>query len=100
MNEYSVDDYRNLESGAQNIDSTVNTLNSNLQNGSTALNGIMNESTFSGPVASHCAQVWEIINRATQNNLKNFNNNANTIRDINANYQNSDDNVSKDIGGV
>ena len=100
MNEYSVDDYRNLENGAQNIDSTIGELQSTLETGTNTLNSIMNESTFSGPVANHCAEVWGLINKATQNNLNNFSNNAKALRNISTGYKDSDTNVSKDIGGV
>ena len=100
MDEYTVKDYSGLDDGANTINNTVSNIKTTLNNGNSAITNILNDSTFKGPIADHCAQVWEIINAATSNNLDNFSGNASAIKTINENYKQSDDDVSTSIGGI
>jgi len=100
MGEHTIDNYNNLDAGANEINNAVGNLKTSLNNGTSAVNNIMNDSTFKGPIADHCAQVWGIINKATNSNLDSFSNNANTLRVINENYKETDKTVEDSVGGV
>ena len=100
MNAFEVKDYSNIDNGAQNIVDTANAMTTNLEDASRSLQAIYNDSSFYGPIADHCAQALEIINRATKNNLDSFVNNANSMGKIKEGYIETDQKVEENVGGV
>ena len=100
MSDYTVEEYDNLDNSANTINTAVSNMRTSLENGTSAFNSTFSDIGFKGPIAEHCTQVMEIINRATNNNLNNFNGNASTIQAINENYKATDDQVSSNVGGI
>ena len=96
----NVGSYSNLEEGSSIIRDATNNLKTNLENGDVYLKNIQRPRIFEGPVADHVSGVWDVINKATTNNINEFENSANTLDNITANYQATDKKSSNDIGGV
>lgn len=99
-NNINVGSYGNLDEGSNIIRKTSNELKTDLEHGDGYLRNIQRPRIFEGPVADHVSGVWDVINRATTNNINEFENSANTLNAITANYHSTDKKSSNDIGGV
>ena len=75
-------------------------MNGSLEDASRSMQSIYNESSFCGPIADHCAEALNIINKATINNIDHFVSNANTMGKINEGYKETDKKVEDNVGGV
>lgn len=100
MEEFEIKDYSNIENSSRNIIDTANAMSGNLEDASHSMQSIYNESSFSGPIADHCIEALDIINRATINNIDHFVNNASTMDKINQGYVETDKKVEENVGGV
>ena len=100
MNEYQVNSYSNLENGENNLINTSSSLKSSMESGNINMQSVYNDNSFCGPIADHISEAWDIINRATDNNINNLNNNVKTIENIKQGYQDTDQQVSSHVGGI
>ena len=100
MREFSVNSYDNLKSAEEIIIDTSNKLKEELDKCNNNLKGLFSDSSFYGPIASHIESALNIINTATLNNINSLNEIAKSINKASINYQNTDNKVSNDIGGL
>lgn len=100
MEKFEIKNYSDIIDSSKNIIDTANNMSSNLEDISYSMQSIYNDSSFSGPIADHCAEALDIINRATVNNLNHFTNNAATMDKINQGYMDTDKKVEENVGGV
>jgi len=100
MREFSVKSYDNLKSAEEIIINTARELREELEKCNNNVKGMFSESSFYGPIASHIESALNIINTATNNNIASLNEIANSINKAKISYQNTDNKVSNDIGGL
>ena len=96
----NVGSYESLEEGSSTIRSASSDLRTDLESGNGFVKNIQKPRVLEGPVADHVNGVWNIINNTTKNNITIFENSANTLDRVNANYQSTDKKSSNDVGGV
>ena len=94
---HTIDEYANLDSAANGLNSSVNTMSNDIQSANDIMKRLQSNS-FQGPVANHISQMWNVISKTTQNNVSSLNQNANLINEMNQNYQQKDYEVSKEVG--
>ncbi len=100
MNEFGINSYDNMTNSEENLIVTSGELQSNIENGNVNMQSIYNDNSFCGPIADHIGEAWDIINRATENNINSLNKNSETLKQIHNSYIATDDHVSNELGGI
>lgn len=100
MEEFEIKDYSNLENSSKNIIDTANSMSGNLEDANKSVQSIYNDTSFCGPIADHCMEALDIINRATINNIDHLVTTSKTMDKINEGYAATDKKVEENVGGV
>ncbi len=100
MGKFKVKDYSNIDNASKKMLTTAQTMVGDLEDANYSMQTFYNESTFYGPIADHCLEALDIINRATINNVDHLAKSAQTMDTINQGYAQTDEKVSKEVGGV
>ncbi len=93
---YKVGSYDDMSEGANTIKNMGENLHTELSSNQSIAN-LKQDRVFMGPIADHVNDVWEVYKRATDNNIADLESNAGTLNVINANYQNTDANATKEM---
>lgn len=93
---YKVGSYDDMSEGASTIKNMGENLHTELSS-SKSIDNLKQDRVFMGPIADHVNDIWEVYKRATDNNIADLESNAGTLNVINANYQNTDANATKEM---
>ena len=100
QNEIHVESYDELTGSANDMVSTMNTLNDDITYIDQYVKDVFSDDSFQGRAAEYLDETWSSINSNAMNGISKLRQNADTLDKMNHNYANADKESANGIEGI